>query len=256
MLKYTATTADATLEKTFTIKVGDNVPPTIEFNHKAEMQKDIVYDGSNQIEIKFDVKKYGDDKHFKITATSNGNTIYSYDLGLKITDITDGATSGQAISWSDLKYEVTGDSSVLKQDSEDENLYLISGKGTFTIKLSIEDNNGNPAVEQIVFKVVDEADIEEENDTVVGVVLIVISLVVLAGVILYFMLTGKKGKGKKSNKVVKQAKAKAEKIEAKEAKIEKVEETKAEEVAEETETEVASEETTENNEAKEGEIEE
>ena len=275
-VKYTATTADATLEKTFTIIVGDNVPPTIKYNHKAELQKDIVYDGSNQIEIKFDVKKTYNDKYFKIIATSNGKTIYSYDLGLNITDITDGSANASTMSWGDLKYEITGDSSVLKQDTENKDLYLISGKGTFTIKLSIKDGNENETIENIVFKVVDKAEIEEENDTVVGVVLIVISLVVLAGVILYFMLTSKKGKGKKANKVVKQAKAKAEKVEAKkEAKVEEVkteevkaevEETKAEPeteiaeaqetVAEEEKAETPVEETTENNDAKEGEIEE
>lgn len=278
-VKYTATTPDATLEKTFTIIVGDNVPPTIKFNHKAEMQKDIVYDGSNQIEIKFDVKRTGayEDRYFKIIATSNGKTIYSYDLGLNITDITDGSSNASTMSWSDLKYEITGDSSVLKQDEKDSNLYLISGKGTFTIKLSIKDSNENETIEPIVFKVVDKADIEEENDTVVGVVLIVISLVVLAGAILYFMLTGKKGKGKKANKVVKQAKAKAEKVEAKkQAKVEdvktekvkaEVEETKVEAEAVETqeaENNEAKEEVApveekaepENNEAKEGEIEE
>ena len=281
-VKYTATTADATLEKTFTIIVGDNVSPTIKFNHKAELQKDIVYDGSNQIEIKFDVKKTGayEDRYFKIIATSNGKTIYSYDLGLNITDITDGSSNASTMSWSGLDYKLLKDGVEVSSDKDNENLFLISEKGTYTIKLSIKDSNENETVENIVFKVVDKADIEEENDTVVGVVLIVISLVVLAGVILYFMLTGKKGKGKKANKVVKQAKAKAEKIEAKkQAKVEEVkpevEETKSEsetevveaqeseaevennEVAEEVApVEEKTEETTENNEAKEGEIEE
>lgn len=257
-IKYTATTADATLEKTFTIKVGDNVPPTIKFEHKAELEKDIVYDGSNQIQIKFDVKKTGavEDRYFKIKATSNGETIYSYDLGMKITDITDGSSNATTMYWSDLKYEIVGDSS-LKQDTEDENLYLISGTGTYTIKLSIKDANGNETVESIVFKVVDKSEVEEKNDTVVGIVLIVISLVVLAGVILFFMLTGKKGGSKKGKKVVKQAKAKAEKLENK--KEEKVEAEKVEEVVEETPAteEVAEAESTEENtEAKEGEIEE
>lgn len=248
-IKYTATTADATLEKTFTIKVGDNVPPTIEFEHKAELEKDIVYDGSNQIQIKFDVKKTGSvaDRYFKITASSNGETIYSYDLGLKITDITDGSSSATNMFWSDLKYEIIGDNGSISQDSENENLYLISGTGTYTIKLSIKDSNGNETVENIVFKVVTESEVEEKNDTVVGIVLIVISLVVLAGVILFFMLTGKKGGNKKSRKVVKQANAKAKKLEAKK------EEVKVEAEVEET---VKTETSEENTEAKEGEIEE
>ena len=175
---------------------------------------------------------------------------------MKITDITDGSSNATTMYWSDLKYEIVGDSS-LKQDTEDENLYLISGTGTYTIKLSIKDANGNETVESIVFKVVDKSEVEEKNDTVVGIVLIVISLVVLAGVILFFMLTGKKGGSKKGKKVVKQAKAKAEKLENK--KEEKVEAEKVEEVVEETPAteEVAEAEATEENtEAKEGEIEE
>ena len=134
-VKYTATTADATLEKTFTIKVGDNVPPTIKFNHKAELQKDIVYDGSNQIEIKFDVKKTGayEDRYFKIIATSNGKTIYSYDLGLNITDITDGSSNASTMSWSGLDYKLLKDGEEVSPDKDNENLFLISEKGTYTL---------------------------------------------------------------------------------------------------------------------------
>lgn len=253
-IKYTATAADATLEKTFTIKVGDNVPPTIEFEHKEELEQDIVYDGTNQIQIKFDVKKTGnvEDRYFKIKATSNGETIYSYNLGLKITDITDGSTTAQNMYWTNLKYEIVGDSSALTKDSDNENLYLISGTGTFTIKLTMTDDNGNETVENIVFKVVDKAEAEEKNDTVVGVVLIVISLVVLAGVILFFMFTGKKGGSKKTRKVVKSAKAKAKKLEENKEEV-KVEEKVEEEIPA---TEETTEEVEENNEAKEGEIEE
>ena len=261
-IKYTATTADATLEKTFTIKVGDNVPPTIEFEHKSELEQDIVYDGTNQIQIKFDVKKTGapNERYFKIKATSNGETIYSYNLGLDLTDITDGSTTPQQLYWTNLKYEIVSDSSSLTKDSED--VYLISGTGTFTIKLTMTDDNGNETVENIVFKVVDKAEAEEKNDTVVGVVLIVISLVVLAGVILFFMFTGKKGSSKKTKKVVKSAKAKAQKVEDKKEEVKVEVEEKVEEVIpateESTETveETADETVEESTEAKEGEIEE
>ena len=44
---------------------------------------------------------------------------------------------------------------------------------------------------------------DEKENTVLGTVLIVISLVVLTGVILFFALTGKNGKGKNTKKALK-----------------------------------------------------
>lgn len=248
-VKYTAKTATETIEKTFTIKVGDNVPPTISYNHKDELKQDIVYDGTNQIQIKFDVKKTGAvaDRYFKITATSNGEIIYSYDLGLSITDITDGSSNPTTMYWTDLKWEITGDN--VSQDADDENLWLISGTGTYTIKLSIKDSNDNETVENITFKVVSESSAKENKDTVVGVVLIVISVVVLVGVILFFLFTGKKGGSNKSRKLVKSSKKQVEKTQ----KEELVEDANTVETNEET---VENVEETENTEAKEGEIEE
>lgn len=282
---YTVKYSAGSLTKTFTIKVGDNVPPTIKFEHKEELSKDLVYDGTNQIQIKFDVKTTGNvaDRYFKITATSNGETLYSYDLGLSITDITDGSATPTSMSWTGLKWEITGDN--VTQDSDDENLWLISGTGTYTIKLSIEDNNKNETVENITFKVVSEATAKENKDTVVGVVLIVISAVVLVGVILFFLFTGKKGGSNKSRKLVKSSKKQVEKTQKEEPVVEKVADAKVEETkevekveevkpVEETESVEKTEESvenveetnseeqtseaqsTENSEAKEGEIEE
>ena len=77
--------------------------------------------------------------------------------------------------------------------------------------------------EKINFKVVSENTRENVNDTVVGIVLIVVSLIVLAGVIAFFSFSGKKP-GKTKSKTVKTKTEKVEKVE----KVEEVKETEDE----------------------------
>lgn len=226
---YVATTADETLEKTFTIRVGDNVAPTFTMNYEDELKQNIVYDGENQIEYKLDVDK--SKRTFVITAESNGKQIYKYDLGLEIYDKDDTSASATKMYWSNLTYELVGDKNLEKGEKTGE--YKITGVGEFTIKLKIHDDYENEAEKTITFKVVDKATATNKGDNeTVGVVLIVISLVVLASVILFFLISGNKGNksGSKTSRKVKTAKT--EKVEATEEVKEDEEDAKEGEIEE------------------------
>ncbi|MBR2969964.1 MAG: hypothetical protein IKC49_02800, partial [Clostridia bacterium] len=102
-------------------------------------------------------------------------------------------------SWSDLKYTLSTENGNISGSGKE---YTISGTGKYVLKLSIKDRFQNEEVKTIEFNVVSKTEAKETNDSVVGAVLIVTSLVVLGGVILFFALTGKKSgiKTKKAKK--------------------------------------------------------
>ena len=250
---YTAEIDGKKIEKEFSIKVGDNSAPVISMNHEAELKQDIVYDGEHQLEYALDVSK--SNKTFVVSVKSNGNTIYSYDLGLNISDKDDLGVNNPNYSWYNLDYKLTGNNV-----TGSNNKYYINGTGKCTLTLTIKDNYDNETTKVINFNVVSETKTEEKNDTVVGVVLIVISLIVLAGVILFFTFTGKSGKGKgKTTKQVKTTKdtqavedktvveEKSEVEQVKEVVSEQVEQAKEVEQSEQ-ETETSSQENTTENE--------
>ncbi len=200
---YTATSDDAKITKTFDIKVGDHIAPTIKMNYESELSQDIIYKGKD-ISYKFNVVTTNSStqtRKFVITASSNGKTIYEYDLGLSISDRDASGQVTEDYPWTSLDYSLTTENGKISGTKPE---YTISGTGKYTLTLTVDDGvYGNVATKVITFNVVDETEAKEENDTVVGTVLIVVSLVVLAGVILFFLFTGKKGKGTKSKKTKK-----------------------------------------------------
>lgn len=198
VVKYTNSTEDQTITKTFEIKIGDGVAPVITMNEdvKSKLQESISYDGEHNISYKLTYSN----RKLKVKAVSNGETLFEEDFGLAITDRTNtGTVVDLSKVWSNLKYELTG-SNISGTNGD----YTISGTGDYTLTITTTDENGNKSdALEIKFSVVNKTDEKKANrDTVVGVVLIVISLVVLAGVILFFLLTGKKSKPSNKKKEV------------------------------------------------------
>ncbi len=197
---YTAKSEDFTLTSdSIEIKVGDHIAPHMTFNYEAELAQDIEYKGKD-INYTFDVITSGSNRKFVINVSSNGKTIYEYNLGLSISDRDENGVVTTNYSWADLTYTVLKDGEPCGSGKE----YTLTGVGKYTLKITIKDKFENVEVKTIDFNVVSKTEAKESNDTVVGAVLIVISLVVLGGVILFFALTGKKsgGKAKKAKKSV------------------------------------------------------
>ena len=238
-VEYTATTAYSTITKSLTIKVGDNVPPTISIDHVDELSKDLVYDGKTNIEYTVNLVKTSTstrERKLEIVIT-NGDTKKTYNTNLVLTDKNE-AGEVKKINWDTLSVELmNGDTTMSATTSETySKTYTISATGEYKLVIKATDSNSNTATKEVKFAVKTETKVEKNNDTVVGVVLIVLSLVVLAGVILFFALTGK-GKGgsnkTKSNKQDKSTKSNEEKVEA-------VEESAIAEQSTEAETEAKS----------------
>ncbi len=241
-VEYTATTAYSSIKKSFTIKVGDNVPPIISMEHVADLAQDLIYDGKTSIEYKiylYPTLTSSKERQLKITIT-NGSDVKTYDTKLKITD-KDENGEVKEINWNSLTVELMNGSSTMSASASSDQRYTktysISSTGDYKLVLKVTDSNSNTTTKEIKFTVKTETEVEKKNDTVVGVVLIVLSLVVLAGVILFFALTGKGEGGSNKSKSSKQVKT-TKSVE--ENKVEVLEDTK---VAEDVEVESEAQET-------------
>ena len=241
-VEYTATTAYSSIKKSFTIKVGDNVPPIISMEHVADLAQDLIYDGKTSIEYKiylYPTLTSSKERQLKITIT-NGSDVKTYDTKLKITD-KDENGEVKEINWNSLTVELMNGSSTMSASTSSDQRYTktysISSTGDYKLVLKVTDSNSNTTTKEIKFTVKTETEVEKKNDTVVGVVLIVLSLVVLAGVILFFALTGKGEGGSNKSKSSKQVKT-TKSVE--ENKVEVLEDTK---VAEDVEVESEAQET-------------
>lgn len=255
VVTYTARTDNGSIERTFNIKVGDNVAPTFTMSYEDELSQDIIYDGTNQIEYKIDLNRT--QRTLTITVMSNGNTIYSYEFNrdnLLIQDRNDSGTQ-TTMSWSDLEVSLTSDDGIVTSGDTD-GQYFINGTGKCILTLSIEDNYDNVGTKTIEFNVVTESSPNEIPDSIIGAVLIVASLVILAVVILVFAFTGKKGGSSKSKKKKDDIVVENNNSD-KSSKTEKKEEAKVEEKAEDSNEDAKENDNDENTdtEAKSGEIE-
>lgn len=208
-VEYTATTAYSTITKSLTIKVGDNVAPTISMDYVEDLSKDLVYDGKTNIEYTINLVKTSTStrtRKLEIVIT-NGDSKKTYNTNLVLTD-KDETGEVKNISWDTLSVELMNGDTTMSTSSTDtySKTYTISSTGDYKLVVKATDSNSNTATKEIKFNVKTETEVEKKNDTVVGVVLIVLSLVVLAGVILFFALTGKGKGGSNKTKSTKQAK--------------------------------------------------
>jgi len=223
-VQYIAEDANYVLEDSsskFTINVGDNVKPKLTVSQQTTLEQDIIYDGTNNIEYKVSIDS--SNKKVYIDVISNGEKIIDHlDIGLSVTDKNDAGDldNNTAALWRTVDAEFAESSTIEKGEDYQ---WFISGTGEYTLTISASDKN-NVGEVKIVFNVVRQTEAENESDTAVGIALIVVSLVILAGVIGYFAFAGKKGGSLKSRKnKVSEVEVDDESVEVEETKTEEVE---------------------------------
>lgn len=150
---------------TKTIKVGDTEAPVITVNET--------------------------DKKFVPETMNIGDTL-TLDLGLiSVSDLVD-----KNLTVKDLKVVVTRDGEEIKNihgDSKERYAYKIEQAGEYTVRITVEDAAGNvstPVVRTFTVSATENPGVEVTE--VVGTILIVVSVLLLAGVIVYFVVTKKK----------------------------------------------------------------
>ncbi len=206
---YTATTDYNSESKSFTITCGDYYAPTVIIgNNKLDNSK-ITYNGED---ITFKTTFVQDDDAengnyiLTIVATEKESKkqLFSYDIKVDLKDVN--ATGGDAEYFTPNSWniELTGDSVSSKTTSGNTSTWSIQGVGSYELSLTVRDSNNNATTKTIEFSVSNKTEPKSIKDEVVGVVLIIVSVVVLGGVILFFALAGKRNKSRrktiKSNK--------------------------------------------------------
>ena len=163
----------------------------------------ITYNGTDIVvttEFKQQKDENDDNITGKYTLTVVGKAgekqVFSYDIDvdLKDTNAKEETNLFTPASWS---FSLTGDSVTSNGTTNGVSKWTITGVGDYELKLTVKDANGNSETKSINFKVANKTEPKSIKDDVVGIVLIVVSVVLLGGVILFFALAGKRNKSKR-----------------------------------------------------------
>ena len=185
--------------KELIITCGDYYDPTINIASNKLQDSKVNYNGKD-ITVNVTFTQEEDENYDKITGkyiltvvgSDADKELFNYDIkvDLKDTDASEVTDYFTPSSWS---FELTGDSVT----SKGSNKWIITGVGDYELKLTVKDANGRAETQSISFKVANKTQPKSIKDDVVGIVLIVVSVVLLGGVILFFALAGKRNKSRR-----------------------------------------------------------
>lgn len=149
--------------KQIIVRAGDTVKPTITITDEGDI-KTTVKPGET---VSIDVKK--------IVVTDNIDTDLKY---------------------STIKMYKTGTttevSAVISGDEENIYSYTLEEAGSYTLEITAKDDAGNTNTKTIVFTASDDVKEGIDKEEIIGIVLIVVCVLVLAGVIIYFVTSRKR----------------------------------------------------------------
>ena len=179
------------------ITVGETVPPTINVEKELNetLDKEILVGTTltidmSKVNVTDNIMTYEEDDEIKT---------YEYKAELTITDSQGNVVSADVVE---------------KEDGEeaDANIksYTFENAGEYTLTFTAKDTAGNSQVYTKTIKVVSEESKKTDVTTVVGTILIVVSLAILAGVIVYFARTPKTATAPKAKKAEKKESKKDE----------------------------------------------
>lgn len=171
--------------QTYTIKIGDYEKPVIDVED-LELPTTLAKNG--QIVIDLNNILITDKINSASEATTIDKTDAVYGFSIVITDASGNTQSPIKIT--------DGDGTIVELDDESAQLltYKFEDIGKYTITITVNDENNNVTTKTLEVTVRESAGNTTLTDDQIGVILIIVSLVLLAGVILYFVLTGRKNK--------------------------------------------------------------
>ena len=165
-IKYEATDkAGNTIERTEEVKVGDYTAPTIEWKNES----------------------------LNINKTVKLNDYLKFDVGNL--NIADTECDYEDL---DIEYKVVkqdGSSTIKNEGNEEVHKYHLTETGSYKLVITVTDAAGNKATKETVITVPSETVDKDEVSPVVGTVLVVVAVAILAGVVVYFVVSNKKKSG-------------------------------------------------------------
>ena len=190
--------------KQYTMVIGDGEAPTLDWENKAEDLATTVNVG-DEWTFKFDMVKFDDNED---------------DMQAIIDEIMkDGVTSSsieELSKYMTIKMKNPDNSTVSYTIADNGLKYTFDKAGSYTLTITLKDKAGNSTSNTYSYTItVNDEEVEEttekSNDSVVGTVLIVLSVVILAGVVAYFAITTKQVESKSKNKKSKKSDEKKDK---------------------------------------------
>ena len=161
----------------YEVKVGDTESPTLS--------------------IPDDILK----ESYKFSEFSNGKTLtidisgITADDNLSLTD--NESTTVEDYIKNNIEITVTRGSTEIESTTEGRYIYNINEVGTYTVTFSLSDPAGNVREVSRTFTVTEDSTTPMTQEEIIGTVLIVVSVLVLAGVVIYFIVSKKKSNVKK-----------------------------------------------------------
>lgn len=177
---YTAVdNANNTTTKSFSIRIGDNTAPSISIGAEENNAPTEIKVG-NPLTLKLEEITISDDGESKTA----DELINEYKNGYKLFNVTVTGPNGETVSKNGDSYE-----------------YTLSETGKYTITYVAKDGAGNTKTVKKVVEVFGDENASVVSSETWGVILIVVSLAILGGVVIYFVKTrDKKGSAKYSYK--------------------------------------------------------
>lgn len=209
-ITYTVGSGDNKVTKTLTTVVGDNNPPVVKLANKSSLEKDVVYNGTDitlKLTYSINTEKSTDEENVydvvitRTTGSGDNQKVSKTETTLTLYDI-DRLGNKVKLTWAEAIKNENITLNDKTSSSTSEYVWTISSVGDYTLAIKAQDGNVIYSdVEKVTFKVVDESSATEKKDNKTGIILIVVSLVVLAGLICFFAFGGKtKGNAPKTSK--------------------------------------------------------
>lgn len=171
--------------QTYTIKIGDYEKPVIDVE-ELSLPTTLTKNGEVVIDLNKIVITDKINSSSEATAIDKTNNLYGFSMV-----VTDASGNTQS------PIKVTDeDGTIVEMDDESAQFltYKFEEVGKYTITITINDENNNVTTKTLEITVRERVGSATLTDDQIGVILIIVSLVLLAGVILYFVLTGRKSK--------------------------------------------------------------
>lgn len=198
-ITYSVGSGDNKISKTFNCQVGDNNKPFISLSNKTNLQKDLVYKNKEityTMSYAIDPNNTKTDENvYKVTfkAVDEDRTLMDVTVSMRLYDIDRNGVK-KALTWSEAikSGNITLNGSTPSNVSSNQYKWTISSVDDYTISIVAQDTKGNKSTAEIIkFSVVDKENVKEKDDNKVGIILIVLSIIVLAGIVCYFAFAGK-----------------------------------------------------------------
>ena len=178
--------------KTITRNGTITINYTVYDNNGNSSTKEVVIKAGDVTDPRITIVNIDEEDYIKDTYSLSDfqDNLFKVDLTkLSFSDDSTDDSSRLTVSYSFSNDETTDEDIEAEYQTDEEIAYEITETGTYTFSVTVTDESGNFTTREFTFEVTDEEVDPTLTYQIIGTVLIVISVLVLAGVIIYFVVS-------------------------------------------------------------------